>query len=1132
MGKLRLITGPSGSGKSTYLYKEIIERAGNERDRNFFFIVPDQSAMNVQKDLVSASPQKGILNIDVLGFGRLSHRILEETGQEEIPVLDDTGMSLILQKVASGAAKDLPYLGAKLGMSGYISEVKSAISEFMQYGISPSGMDELIDLAVLRGSLKSKLKDIRKIYELFEEYISGHYITREEKLDILCEAIPESSLLPDSVMVFDGFTGFTPVQMKVIGALMKRCSEVIVTLESSEGEDVRTEASIDSLFYLSHKTAAGLIKLAEEAGLEISEPEMKNCLIGNRDIALLEANLFRNNKVRPEGTFEESVRIFEMADPSSEARYTGVKIRELIEKQGYAYRDFGVICGNAEMYAPYFERYFADMEIPFFMDSVSKVMLNPLVETVLAVLDIEVSDYSPESVTRFLKGGLTGIDSAETDLIDNYIRQTGVRGSGAWHNEFTRKIKGRREDKEYLEKVNAIRKKVIAITGLLENGGKRILKGTADDYVKRLYDMLESINASDQLKAFKEKFDNEGNKLKSQEYKYVWKQMVDLIDKVYLLIGNEEVTIDSFADIMSAGIGEMRVPVIPLNVDRVQIGDIVRSRLTGVKVLFIVGANDGNIPQVSSSKGLISDLDREFLSEQGIELAPTPAQEMFIQRQYLYMNICKPSEMLFVSYSRVRTDGKSTRPSYLIPVIKKILPYTAKVIRPEELEIWESVAGKKDAAIILSRLMREYADTGMGEEKDGSVFALYASLDGERVRDDITDSVYKRYLDNPLADDVVEKLYPEMVEGSVSSLETYAGCPYRYFLNFTLQIKPTESFEIESSDAGSLAHDILKSFSDRLSVEGLSWTTFTDEYAKSVIPDIAYEKSASFGSSLYYASKRNEYNISRLSRLALRSVLFIREQLKAGSFVPTSFEKPFNMDIDLENGRKLRMRGIIDRVDIATEGDKKYVQVVDYKSGDKDIDLSMLMDGRQIQIPLYMYKEKEDTGAEPAAMIYFHIQDPLLDVKNTDALEKIDKDRISKLKPKGEMSSDPGALKMLDSVFEGMNPKASSDFYPVTIKNDGCFDQYSRVLPPEVMQMILDEAVSVVKKEAIEITEGRISVKPYRSACKYCPYLAACGMDPKIPGYKTADDKKLKRKETIEELMKKYGKEDGKGGDE
>ena len=1143
MSKLRLITGPSGSGKSTGLYEEILKRAAEERGRNFFFIVPDQAAMSTQKALVSLSPVKGILNIDVLGFSRLSHRILEETGQEDIPVLDDTGMNLILQKVSSSASGELPYLGRRLGKSGMILEVKSALSEFMQYGIDPSGMDALIDSSALRGALKGKLKDLKRIYELFEQYIKGHYITREEKLDILCSAIPDSSLLPDSVMVFDGFTGFTPVQMKVISALMGRCSEMVFTLEASEGEDVREEAGCDHLFYLSHKTALGLIKLAGDAGMDIAEPEMKKSLIPDPDIALLERNLFRFGRAKSHagGRNDDnpglkalgenvvassdfrSVQIMEMSDPASEARYIGVKIRDLIEKEGYAYRDFAVAVCDIGSYAPYFEKEFDQMGIPVFMDSVNKVALNSLTETVTAVLDIEATDYSPESVTRFLKGGLAGIDAGDIDLLDNYIRQTGVRGYRAWHSEFTRTVRSRKNDKEYLPRINSIRKKVISVTEKIEGNGGRITRDKAGEYVKRLYELLLFIEAPEKIRDGKRGFEEEGQAAKVREDSGVWKQLIDLFDKIYELVGEEEVTLDQFADIVSAGISEMRVPMIPKSVDRVLVGDITRSRLQNIKVLFIAGANDGNIPKNASSKGLISDLDREYLAEQGIELSPTPVQQMYIQRQYLYMNMCKPSDRLFISYGRVRADGKSARPSYLIPMVKKLLPYTEKVIRPDSGDICDMVSSKEDALMILASLMREYADKGEDEGRKGEVFSLYAALDGEG-RERILSSVYKRYLDNPLADEIVRKLYPGAIEGSVSSLETYASCPYRYFLDYGLKIRPTESFEIAGSDRGTLAHDILKSFSDALSADGLTWTAFTDEYAGKVIPEIASERAASYGSSVYFASKRNEYNISRLSRLVLSSALFIREQLKAGSFSPAYFEKPFEMTLELEGGRQLHMSGTIDRVDIAQDGEKKYLQVIDYKSGKKDMDLSRLIDGRQIQIPLYMYKVREDTGGEAASMLYFHIQDPITDVDAQDDLGKVLGDRRSEMKPKGELSSDADALKLIDRKLGGLPSGASSDYYPVSLKRDGDFNTYSRVLPPSVMDMILKEAVEVSKKEAEGILKGCISVNPYRSSCKYCPFASACGIDRKLPGYKVREDKKLKRNEAVEDLIKKYGK--------
>ena len=1135
MSLLRLITGPSGSGKSRTVYEEVIRRAGEEKDRNFFFIVPDQAAMSAQKALVELSPYKGILNIDVLGFGRLSHRILEETGQEEIPVLDDMGMSLILQKIAAAHEKDLPVLGSRLQSAGYIAEVKSAISEFMQYGISPAGMDELIDCSIGRGVLKGKLADLKTVYGLFEEYISGHYITREEKLDILCSAIPESSILPDSVIVFDGFTGFTPVQNRVIGALMGRCSEMMVTLECSAGEDVTAPAGEEELFYLSHKAAAVLLKLASENGMEVSSPEMCSHRIPDADIAFLESNLFRKKRPVPADSHSGSVHIMEMTDPAKEVHYIGVKLRDLLYEKAYAYRDIAIVCGDVSGYAPYFEREFSLMKIPYYLDCVNALRLDPLAETVQAYLEIFTTDYSPASITRFLKGGLSGISEEDTDLIDNYLRQTGIRGYNAWHRSFTRMVRSRRKDASYLERINRIRAEVIGLTGIFEvEDSKAPSKLTAGEYVKNLYNALIRMDAPEKLRLLKREFEEKGEIERSREFGSVWKMFVDLFDKIYLLTGDEEVTLDTFAEMIESGIGEMKVPGLPQNVDRVMIGDIGRTRLENVKVLFLAGVNDGNIPASVSGKGIISDLDREYLCEKGIELAPTPRQQMYTQRQYLYMNICKPSDSLYVSYCRVKMDGKASRPSYLIPLIKRLLPYTADVYLPEDDAVSRRVATKEDALQILSVLMRDYADTGKEFEKAGETFALFSAV-GEAggSRKLLKDSVYKKYLDLPLSKEAVEKLYPGDIRGSVSSLETYAGCPYKYFLTYGLSVKSADNPEIEVADRGNLAHDILKRFSNRLKADGLDWVSFTDEYASEVIPVLATESASEYISGIYGDSSRNEYNILRLSRLVINSVRTIRGQLSSGSFRPAEFEKPFSMDMDLGEGRKLHMSGIIDRVDTAPGKDGTYIQIVDYKSGSRDIDLSMLIDGRQIQLPLYMFREKEITGGIPASMLYFRIQDPLVSLGKEEDREKIAGELLKKMKLKGEVLGEEEALRLLDNVFDGMPPSASSKYLNVTLKNDGSFDAYSKVLSREVMDMVTSEAADVAKREALEILGGKISVEPFESACMYCSYRSACGMDKKIPGYKTKSEDKAGRNQVIAFLCSKYekkeegGKEDG-----
>jgi len=1129
MSLLRLITGPSGSGKSRTVYEEVIRRAGEERDRNFFFIVPDQAAMSAQKALVSLSPDKGILNIDVFGFGRFSHRILEETGQEEIPVLDDMGMSLILQKIAAAHEKDLPVLGSRLQSAGYIAEVKSALSEFMQYGISPDGLDELIDCSLGRGVLKGKLTDLKTIYTLFEDYISGHYVTREQKLDILCSAIPVSSILPDSVIVFDGFTGFTPVQMKVISALMGRCSEMIVTLECSSDEDVRTAAGEEELFYLSHKCASELLRIAAENGMDIAEPSMCDRKLPDNDLSYIEKNIFRKKKSGMLSSYSHSVHISEMTDPAREAHYIGVKLRELLEKKAYAYRDIAIVCGDINAYAPYFEREFSLMKIPYFLDFTGGIRLDYLAETVQAYIDIFVNDYSQDCIVRFLKGGLSGLDPYEIDLIDNYIRQTGIRGYSAWHKPFTRKVYAHRKEENYLTRINEIREKIISLTSVFEGGDTRVkAAGSAGAYVQSLYKALVKLDAPEKLRSLKREFEEKGDIERSKEFGSIWKMFVDLFDKIYLLTGDEEVKLDTFSEMIKAGIGEMKLASLPKNVDRVLIGDIGRTRLENVRVLFIAGVNDGNIPASTSGKGIISDLDREFLSEKGIELSPTPRRQMYIQRQYLYMNICKPSDELYMSYCRVKTDGKSARPSYLIPLIRKLLPYTAQVSVPEDENVVRRVATKEDALQILSMLMRDYADIGAEYEKTGETFALFSALGDEAgSRSLLKSSVYKKYLDLPLLPEAAGKLYPGDLFGSVSSLETYAGCPYRYFLSFGLHLVPTSEAEIQTSDRGALAHDILKMFTDKLRSDGMEWVSFSDEYAEEVIPVLAGEAVSKSGMDIYHDSARNEYNIRRLSRLVINSVRIIRDQLSAGSFRPVQAEKPFSMDIDLGGGRNLHMTGVIDRVDTAPGADGTYIQIVDYKSGDRDIDLSMLTDGRQIQLPLYMYREKENTGGIPASMLYFHIQDPLLNIDSQDGIEKAAEELLKKMRSKGEVLGEEEALKLLDRVFEGMPASASSKYINVKLKKDGDFDAYSKVLPRDVMNMVIDEAVNVAKSEACEILSGKISVDPYKSSCTYCPFAGACGMDKKIPGYKTKSDKKEKRGEVIEKLRTKYVEEGG-----
>uniref|UniRef100_UPI003FF0AFA3 PD-(D/E)XK nuclease family protein n=1 Tax=Waltera intestinalis TaxID=2606635 RepID=UPI003FF0AFA3 len=682
---LRFYFGPSGSGKSHRIYEEIMQRAAQEPGRNFLIIVPDQFTMQTQKDLVMRSDRGGILNIDVLSFGRLSHRILEEVGTKEMPVLDDTGKSLVLQKIAADLKEQLPAMGSLLHKQGYIHEVKSAISEFMQYGISTQDMDKLIASAEKRGALAMKLRDLKTLYRGFQDYIRDHFITTEETLDVLRRSLVKSKILPDSVVVFDGFTGFTPIQNRLIQELMRVCEETIVTVTIGEEEDPYQMDGEQKLFHLSKKTVADLVKLAAEAevtrGEDVFVKGGPNRFAEAPALCYLEQNLFRY-QYEPYTEKQHEIHMFEALSPREEVHQTALYIRKLIREEGLTYRDIAVVIGDLEGYASYVETEFGQLEIPCFLDRTRGIVLNPMIEYIKSALQLYIRDFSYDTVFHFLRSGMADISREEIDELENYVIRTGARGYRTYSRLFTRRTEemqqgSGQEDteraEETLERLNRSRQQFADTVEILHMAPR----AKAGEYVDHLYDFLEQNQVQQKLLNYQQQFEQEGDLAKAREYAQIYRLVMDLLDQIYELLGKEEISLQEFADILEAGFGEITVGTIPQNVDRIVVGDMERTRLKQVKVLFFLGVNDGNIPKNASKGGIISDMDREFLIESGTEMAPSPRQQMYIQRLYLYLNMTKPSERLYLSYAKVNSDGKGIRPSYLIDTVRKLFPQLA-----------------------------------------------------------------------------------------------------------------------------------------------------------------------------------------------------------------------------------------------------------------------------------------------------------------------------------------------------------------------------------------------------------------------------------------------------------------------
>lgn len=1119
---LRFYFGPSGSGKSHRIYEEIMQRAAQEPGRNFLIIVPDQFTMQTQKDLVMHSDRGGILNIDVLSFGRLSHRILEEVGTKEMPVLDDTGKSLVLQKIAADLKEQLPAMGSLLHKQGYIHEVKSAISEFMQYGISTQDMDKLIASAEKRGALAMKLRDLKTLYRGFQDYIRDHFITTEETLDVLRRSLVKSKILPDSVVVFDGFTGFTPIQNRLIQELMRVCEETIVTVTIGEEEDPYQMDGEQKLFHLSKKTVADLVKLAAETevtrGEDVFVKGGPNRFTEAPALCYLEQNLFRY-QYEPYTEKQCEIRMFEALSPREEVHQTALYIRKLIREEGLTYRDIAVVIGDLEGYASYVETEFGQLEIPCFLDRTRGIVLNPMIEYIKSALQLYIRDFSYDTVFHFLRSGVADISREEIDELENYVIRTGARGYRTYSRLFTRKTEemqqgSGQEDteraEETMERLNRIRQQFADTVEILHMAPR----AKAGEYVDHLYDFLEQNQVQQKLLNYQQQFEQEGDLAKAREYAQIYRLVMDLLDQIYELLGEEEISLQEFADILEAGFGEITVGTIPQNVDRIVVGDMERTRLKQVKVLFFLGVNDGNIPKNASKGGIISDMDREFLIESGTEMAPSPRQQMYIQRLYLYLNMTKPSERLYLSYAKVNSDGKGIRPSYLIDTVRKLFPQLA-VEYPQNRSRLEQIEGRQEGARYLAEELREYADGTLREEERQDFYLMYCAYEADpEGRDRLTAAAFRRYKESGLSRIVARALYGRQLENSVSRLETYAACACRHFLQYGLSLQEREEFGFEVSDMGNVYHAVLENFAGKLAESGRTWWDFDENFATQAIKEAVEGYAATYGETVLHSSARNEYAITRMSRILTRTVLTLQQHLKQGSFQPDDYELSFrfaedldSIHVDLSEEEKMHLQGRIDRIDVSEDAEHVYVKVIDYKSGNKKFDLAALYYGLQLQLVVYMNAAMElesrkhpDKEIVPAALLYYHIDDPTIETPVELTQEQINEEILTKLRMNGVVNSDPAVVERLDRFLQD-----KSKVIPVEKKKDGSFSARSGILSREELHVVSAYVDTKIRQIGREILDGKIAANPYEKgneeACTYCAYKKVCGFDGSIPGY-------------------------------
>lgn len=696
---LQFIMGNSGAGKSRYAYEKILAEAARHPEKNYLIVVPEQFTMQTQKELVSLHPAGGILNIDILSFQRLAYRIFEETGGSLYPVLEETGKSLVVKRVAQEKKKELTILGSTLKRTGAVSQMKSLISELKQYQIAPSELDAWAEETGEKKLLAAKLKDTGVIYRAFEEYLENRYVTAEDVLEVLAGKLEESALIKNSEVLVDGFTGFTPVQIGVLEKLFRLCAKVYVTIIMDEREDPYKKAIPHQLFAMSRQLVQQLMKAADEAGCPV-EPEIWVRRSGHgrfqpaSTMDQLEQRLFRYGKrgfsgngieKRPESGTEaktgnpaagyeakqQGIYISVAPNPRAELEETVRLIRRMVREEGMRYQDFAVLTGDLSVYGTYAREIFEKCGVPYFVDEKHSVLMNPFVEFLRAAIEMVVQSFSYESVFRYLRCGLSSLDREETDAMENYVLALGIRGLKAYGETWTRGYRGIKPDE--VPQRNLLREKFYAeVQPFAERMKKK--DATVRERTEALYALAVQNQMQEKLEERRQQFEQQGQEAFAKEYSQIYGIVMELLDKIVEVLGDEKMTLAEYQEILEAGFAEASVGIIPPTADQVLIGDNERSRLKDIRVLFFVGVNDGLIPRHDAGGGILSEYDREELERADAKLSPTARETMYQQKFHLYRNLTKPSERLYLSFAKAGASGEAQNPSYLINEIRKLFP--------------------------------------------------------------------------------------------------------------------------------------------------------------------------------------------------------------------------------------------------------------------------------------------------------------------------------------------------------------------------------------------------------------------------------------------------------------------------
>lgn len=1112
----RIIYGRAGTGKSEYCYKEIAQKI--KKENKILIITPEQFSFTAEKKLMDAIDTQAVFNAEVVTLSRMAYRVISEIGEKNETNLSKCGKAMLIYSILSNNKNELKFLGKT---DENVDMLDTAITEFKKHGISVEQLKQEIENQE-DIYLKNKLQDLNVVYSGFEEQLAGKYIDETDLLTILAENIDKTDMFKDAVIYIDEFAGFTSQEYHIIEKLIQIAKQVTITICTDGLHEIKNPDT--DIFYSNEVTVTKLLEVAQNCDVKIEEIKLEETYrFKNSELKHLEKNLYEN-KPQKYNSQIKNIQLFLAKNQYSEIEEVARNVLKLVRDEGYRYRDISIITKNIATYSSLARAIFDKYDIPIFIDENRDLNQNIVIQYILGILEIFIKNWSYEAVFNYIKTGFSNIEEDDIFKLEKYCLKWGIK-QNKWKKEFTY---GNYEekDKAEIERLEQIRKDLVS--PLMNLKHKIDENKTVEGISKAIYEFLVEQQIYEKVQIKIQELNEIGQIDLANEYESSIQTIIEILDEIVLVFKDDKITIDKYNQILKIGFKNSSLTKIPGTQDQVIMGDVDRSRSHKVKAIFIIGLNDGEFPSVRKDEGFLNDADREVLKQNGIELAKGTIDKLYEDSFNIYKAFTTAEEKLYLLYSSSDMQGKALRPSMLINKIKKIYPMLQE--QSDVIERRSEILNKKttyeELIINLSKL----------KEQDSIEKLWYYIYDyyqknsewNEKLKQSLKGLEYTNIPDK-IDQNNIDRLYGNTLITSISKLERYRSCPFSYYLQYGLKIKPQEELKIQTLNTGTFIHEVIDEFFGTVREVGIKLEEITEEQLSEIINKIIDSKLGQNKNYIFTSTAKYRALVIRLKKIIKKALKYIIGTIVQSRFEVLGTEVEFGekgkykpIRLTLEDGKRIEIIGKIDRIDTAQGEDGKYLRIIDYKSSAKNIDLNEVYAGLQIQLLTYLDAACKEEDLMPAGVLYFSMLEQMIKSDKRLEQEEIEDKIRANFKMKGLILADVKVVKLHDKNLQNGN----SALVPAYIGKDGeLSEKKTSGVTAEQFKDLQKYMYTIIKQISKEILGGNIDLKPYykdkKTPCKYCDYKSICSFN--MGGCENSYnyiDKKSK-----EEILSKLSKE-------